>query len=164
MKRIFLALASFLIVLGALSHPLAAEKLQFGTVIRVYPPYTLPLLAAEDKGFWKQNGLEVEWVPFRGSVDTIRALAASSINIVAGSAFGMMQAAERGIPVIAIAGLDKRDRYFIWVSDRSRLKEPKDLRGAIMGVVRMGDLDQIYSLVALRGLGLDKDVKFIGVG
>lgn len=46
----------------------AVEKLDLGTSIKFTPAYYLPILAAEDKGFFKEQGLEVEWVPFQKSM------------------------------------------------------------------------------------------------
>jgi NitT/TauT family transport system substrate-binding protein len=142
----------------------AAETMKFATPIKFYPPYALPAVTAEAKGFWKQNGLDAKWIPFKGSVAMTQALAAGSIDIGAGAVAGILQAAGRGLPVLAVAQLDTRDRYAMWVRTAGDIKKPADLKGKKIGVSRIGGLDFAFSTVILQNLGLDKQVKFIGTG
>ena len=142
----------------------SAQKMKFATPIKFYPPYALPALTAEAKGFWKQNGLDAEWIPFKGSVAMTQALAAGSINIGAGAVAGILQAAGRGLPVLAVAQLDTRDRYAMWVRTAGKINKPEDLKGKKIGVSRIGGLDYAFSIVILKTLGLEKEVRFIGTG
>ncbi len=45
---------------------LAIERLKFGTSIKATQAFYLPILSAQEKGFWEERGLEVEGVPFKG--------------------------------------------------------------------------------------------------
>ena len=53
----------------------SAQKMKIATALRMYAPYALPLWAAEDKGIWKQNGLDAEWFPFKNGPAMSRAIA-----------------------------------------------------------------------------------------
>ena len=53
------------LLLSINSRGMAAYKLRLGTALKVGVYYNLVVMAGEEKGFWKQNGLEVEWIPFR---------------------------------------------------------------------------------------------------
>lgn len=62
MKRVFpVALLAMLFLGWFLSaanlDSWAAEKLRFGTALKIPPHNSLPPLAAEEKGFWKSQGL-----------------------------------------------------------------------------------------------------------
>lgn len=59
----------------------AAEKIKFSTPLKTVPHYALPMLAAEEKGIWKQEGLEGEWIPFCSGGSAHRAFAAGAIQI-----------------------------------------------------------------------------------
>src|SRR3990172_5891615 len=76
----------------------AAEKLNLGTSIKFTPAYYLPILAAEDKGFFKEQGLEVEWVPFTSGPPMHNAIVAGSIMIAPDTATGHLPAMTPGLP------------------------------------------------------------------
>src|SRR3990172_13382428 len=107
-----LSLFVFVLTLGPPSGLLAAEKLAFGTAIKENPVYMLPMLAGEEKGFWKEEGLEVQWVPFRGGALMYRAVAAGSINVGWGGIVSSVQAMVGGGPVVLVAGLQIGDPFF----------------------------------------------------
>jgi len=66
-RKILLSFCLLFAILGlVLPRPWAADKLRFATTVKTHPILVMPVLAAEEKGFWKQNGLEAEWVPFEG--------------------------------------------------------------------------------------------------
>jgi ABC-type nitrate/sulfonate/bicarbonate transport system substrate-binding protein len=81
------------------SVSLAAEKLRFATAVKLYAPYYLPVLAAQGQGYWKQQGLDVEWVAFRGGTPMNKAVAAGEIKIGLTNASSQFAAAARGVPV-----------------------------------------------------------------
>ena len=72
---------------------LAAEKVKIGTPLKFQAVFAMPMLAAEEKGFWKQQGLEVEWVPFTGEVPMQQAVATGVLQLavtdVTGAISGM---------------------------------------------------------------------------
>src|SRR3990172_11958375 len=80
-------------------HSLAIEKIQLGSAIKLTPAYYLPVVTGQEKGFFKENGLEVEWVPFQSAPDMHRALAGAAMNMGLDTGTGKIQAASRGIPV-----------------------------------------------------------------
>ena len=62
------------------------EKLKIGSAVQVFPPYYLPISAAQEKGIFKKNGLDVEWMPSQSGADLTRAFAASAIKIALSAA------------------------------------------------------------------------------
>ncbi len=166
LRKIFLTLLVGLLTLGGLtvnSHP--AEKLQLGSSIRLYPAFYLPILAAEERGFFKKNGLEVEWVPFRGGTTLARAMAAGAINIGLSTASSDIVAISRGVPIQIVAQLFRGSKdWFIWVRRDSPLKKPQDLKGAKVGVTRLGGASYGYARAIARSQGLEKEVRIVATG
>ncbi|MEE8450178.1 MAG: ABC transporter substrate-binding protein [Thermodesulfobacteriota bacterium] len=61
--------------------------------------YDLLSWVAENKGFWKGQGLEVEWVPFVGGGRLYRAVAAGRINMGVSAAASFFNAEQRVFPL-----------------------------------------------------------------
>lgn len=155
---------SFALATGALSLPSAAEKIKFGTAVRVSPLYSLPLLAAEEKGFWKENGLDLEWVPFRVGAPMHQAVAAGSIEMGLSGVLSQVQAVVAGVPEVIIADMGAREDFYVWVLAGSPIREAKDLRGAKIGVSRFGGGAHAYARMVVRALGLEGEARFVAEG
>jgi ABC-type nitrate/sulfonate/bicarbonate transport system substrate-binding protein len=59
----------------------AAEKVKIGTALSTHAVFVMPMLAAAEKGFWKQQGLDAEWLPFRGGAAMAQAAAGKAIHM-----------------------------------------------------------------------------------
>lgn len=153
-----------LVVLGTGSSTFSAEKLRWSTVLRNHPVYYLPTIAAADKGFWKKNGLDVKWTAFRGTVNQTQGIVAGDVDVAADLAEGVIQAATRKVPVIMVGEFHRKSHWVMWVPTKSPRKSPKDLKGAKIGVSRLGGSDWSTSRMIVRSLGLEKDVKIVGTG
>ena len=165
-KNIFkLALLLWLVYFIGVPRPgFSAEKLKYGTAVKFGTSFALPALAAEEKGFWKAEGLDVEWIPFQGGAQFNAALVAGHLKIGAATATGMFEAAARGIPVMMLYLLPGPDRYRISVRADSLLKEPQDLKGAKLGIIRYGSISHAYARAAAKALKLEGQVKMVAVG
>lgn len=116
----------------------ALDKLKFGTPLKMSPNNYLPLLAGEEFGYFKQQGLDIEWIPFTGSSPMFRAVAAKSVNVGLAPTISFIRAAARSIPVIMIAGVTREDQFVLWVLADSPLRRPGDLKGAKIGLSCLG--------------------------
>lgn len=165
MRKYFFLGASILLTL-ALGVPRseAVEKSRFATHIRANAQYALPPLAALEKGFWKEEGLEVTWVPFDSATTMNHAVAAGEIDLGTHGVAGGIQAIATGVPMVIVADPGITTEFFFWVVRESRLKEPRDLKGAKIGATRFGSDTHLYSLAVVRALGLEKDVRFLAMG
>lgn len=163
-KLTILTLVGALLLSLDLYTALSAEKLKFGTSSRLFPYYYLPVLMAEDRGFWKESGLELEFIPFRGGTPLYKAVASGDIKMGIASASSTLHAASAGIPLLIVAQVTSAPSFYMWVRGDSPMKEPKDLKGAKIGVTGLGSLTHIFAQAVTRALGVEKDVKVVATG
>lgn len=164
MTKKVLYMATFVIVLAVQSSGLGAEKFNLGAGYKWEPTFYLPVFAAEEKGIWKENGLEVEWVPFAGGSAMYQGLAAASVNMGSAGSTTHLLAASGGVPAVIVATLVTKMEWPLFVRPDSPMKEPKDLKGKKIGVGRFAASPHIYGRVAMKALGLEKDVRFVQTG
>ena len=141
--------------------PLEVRKIRFGLPV----PATsfLPVLVAAEKT-WKELGLEIELLFFRGDAEVAQALAGGSIDMSCQSVDGLINLVESGQPIIGFyAGFYQAD--FSWAAQPA-LKSWKDVKGKLFGVSTFGSLtDQLTRYVLVKnGLDPGKDVKIIQAG
>ena len=164
---IFLSVILFFVfstIQGNFPKASAAEKLKLASAVKLSSKFYLPILAAEEKGIWERNGLDVKWVPFKGGYPMNQAVTAGSISIGLSTAAGQLRAAVAGVPVVIVSELHPGGDWSIWVRTAGPIKEPKDLKGAKIGVVRLGGTAHAYGLAVSKRLGLEKDMKIIAIG
>jgi NitT/TauT family transport system substrate-binding protein len=131
------------------------------------------LYVAQERGYFKQEGLDVEFLPGMIGPDALPALATGRLDAVGGSFQpGIVNAVvKRGLPIKIVAALSSYspgwDSGFLLVRkeliDQGKVKDWKDLKGLSMAVAtgRPGLGDYITSkALAKGGLTLD-DVKII---
>lgn len=155
--------ASFLLLTGTTP---ALEKVKFASPVRTIASLYLPILAAEEKGYWKANGLDVEWIPVGSTVALAHAITAGSVRVGVDGAVGMFMGIARGVPAIAIAeGNTLPAPSALWVRANSPAREAKDLRkGALVGVLSIGGFDHALGRMLLKALGMERDVRFVALG
>lgn len=141
-----------------------SQTLKFGTSVKVSPTYYLPMMAAEEKGFWKAQGLDVEWVSFRGAAPMMRSVAAGHINIGGSVALGLLLPMSKGVPVVLVSEMIKRFDWFIYVPTASPVRKPEDLKGLKIGVVVLGGVEDAYGKAPLKALGLEEQTRFVAIG
>ena len=163
-RKLFLHLVMVVLCLGLISPAIALEKLQVGTSLKFAASYYLPMETAEEKGFWKANGLEVEWVPFRGTAAQFVAVAAGASNIGLATWGAPIVAADRGVPTIIVAEALGMSSWRMWVRTNSPYKHPRDLKGAKIGVSRLGGPAHTFARIVAKGHGLEKDIRITGGG
>lgn len=142
----------------------AAERLKYGTFSKDHPVVYLPMLAAEERGFWKDNGLEAEWMAFRGSAEMMQGVAAGELTLGLSTAVSVIQAAARGIPIMAVSEFHLKDYFIVWVPGQSPVRSPADLKGTKLGITRIGGTDYAYMKMVLKSLQLEKDVRLVTMG
>lgn len=164
-QRLMTGWALVLVVLAFFWLPASrAEKIKFSTSVKLQPNQILPPMAAEEKGFWKEEGLDVEWIPFDAGGAQHRAIAAGSIETGIGATISLMQAIARGVPMVLVADLGTINEFSFYVRKESSIKEARDLKGTRIGVTRFGGATHAYGQLVARALGLAAEIRFISQG
>jgi NitT/TauT family transport system substrate-binding protein len=137
------------------------DKIRIGYAARAVT-HSLPFLAQE-AGFFREEGLQVEVVRTSGSVSPM-ALISGDTDFATMSAFLMIPVAARTPDVVMLGGLT---RYAsMTLVSHPEIRSAKDLIGGIIGLQRPGDAYEKNARSALQQLKLnpDKDVKFLYLG
>src|SRR3954468_15232844 len=129
--------------------------------------YYLPLTVAERKGFFKEEGLEVEIPDFPGGARALQALVGGSADLVSGAYEHTINMAAKKQPIRAVVLQMKYSSIALVMSkDRAaKYKSAKDLKGLKVGVTAPGSSTNMFvnNLLAKDGLK-PTDVSIIGVG
>ncbi len=126
----------------------------------------LNVYVADAKGFFKDEGLDVRLVYFRGSGEAVPALAGGAVDLLADSFTTAIDAYVAGQPLRAIWSVSNIPVYQIY--SRPEIKTVQDLRGKKVAVSGIGALSHLIAIYMLEkaGLGADaeKAIQYLAVG
>lgn len=129
--------------------------------------YYLPLTIAERKGFFKEQGLDVEISDFSGGARSLQALVGGSIDVVTGAYEHTIRMQAKGQDIRAVLELGRFPGIAVGIrkDKAASYKSPKDLKGMKIGVTAPGSSTNmlVNFLLAKEGL-TPQDASFIGVG
>jgi NitT/TauT family transport system substrate-binding protein len=119
---------------------------------------------AQDAGFYKKNGLDVDLVYIGSTTIGIAAIVAQDIQVGNAAGSGVANAAVRGADPVSVACPINVLAYELVVLDS--VKTPEDLKGKSIGISRFGSVSDVAARELLKGLGLRpmEDVKILQVG
>ena len=173
-RRSFLAGASALTLAGTLpelSFAQAAgkpEKAKVTLGVGGKPLlYYLPLTIAERRGFFKDEGLEVEINDFGGGAKSLQALIGGSVDVVTGAYEHTIRMQAKSQDIQAVCELGRFPAIVIGVKTEKagEIKTIADFKGKKVGVTAPGSSTAITMQYALVKAGMrPNDVAFIGVG
>ncbi|HEY8380648.1 MAG TPA: ABC transporter substrate-binding protein [Microvirga sp.] len=129
--------------------------------------YYLPLTIAERKGYFKEEGLEVEINDFGGGAKSLQALIGGSVDVVTGAYEHTIRMQAKGQDVRAITELGRFPAIVIAVKkDKAgQIKSAADFKGLKIGVTAPGSSTALTAQYAMVKAGLKaSDAAIIGVG
>jgi NitT/TauT family transport system substrate-binding protein len=129
--------------------------------------YYLPLTVAEQKGFFKDEGLEVEIVDFAGGARALQAVVGGSADVVSGAFEHNINMQAKGQPMRAFVLQGRAPQIVLAVSNKTmpNFKSVADLKGKKIGVTAPGSSTNIMTNFVLAKNGLKAtDVSYVGVG
>jgi NitT/TauT family transport system substrate-binding protein len=168
MRRWLTGLAAAVAMLGlATGGALAQGALERAKLVVGLPHNTstfLPLYLAEEEGFFKREGLEVELVAFRGGTDLVRGMVAGAVQVGVGAFSEVTVGIEAGQNLKVFYG-GFNMAVFDWYAV-PRIKSFKDARGARFGVTTFGSSTDFLTRYAIKqnGLNPQRDVQIIQGG
>jgi len=170
MKRFIGTLAAFCaaLVLATSAGAQAPEKKKITIAVGGKSLfYYLPLTVAERKGYFKEEGLEVEIPDFAGGARALQAMVGGSADMVSGAYEHTINMAAKKQPIKAVVLQMKFSAMALAMSKEraAKFKGPKDLKGWKVGVTAPGSSTNMFvnNLLAKDGLK-PTDVSIVGVG
>ncbi|MBW3537239.1 MAG: ABC transporter substrate-binding protein [Actinobacteria bacterium] len=115
------------------------------------------------KGFFSDEGLDVEVVPVQGAAPIVTGVVSGDYTMGGSDTQTFAQAVARGLPLLMIApgtSVDEdpeSDFSSIMVAEDSPIREPADLRGSTIAINTLGNITQVTTAGALDELGVDPD-------
>jgi NitT/TauT family transport system substrate-binding protein len=129
--------------------------------------YYLPLTIAERKGYFKEEGLDVEINDFGGGAKSLQALIGGSVDVVTGAYEHTIRMQAKGQDVRAITELGRFPAIVIAVKkDKAgQVKSAADFKGLKIGVTAPGSSTALTAQYAMVKAGLKpSDAAIIGIG
>lgn len=160
--RITLApiLGVLMFLVGTASAPAQLKKVRFST--SAISISELPFKVAQLKGFWREEGLDVETILIRGAVG-MQALLGGSVDYTSASG-STIAAAVRGLPVKLVFISSAKPQFDLMA--QPAIKSVQELKGKIIGISSRGGSNDLMTQLILQKNGLvpNKDVTLIIVG
>ena len=171
LRRTFLA-ATAAIALAASAGPGFAQKAPEKSKVTLGVGgkpllYYLPLTIAERKGFFKEEGLDVEINDFGGGSKSLQALVGGSVDVVTGAYEHTIRMQQKGQDIRAVVELGRFPGIVIAVRKdlAGTIKTAADLKGRKIGVTAPGSSTALMAQYAMVKAGLKPtDAAIIGVG
>jgi NitT/TauT family transport system substrate-binding protein len=134
-----------------------------GQTQMVYLPTTL----AQELGFYKEEGLDVELQDFEGGAKSLQALVGGSADVVSGFYDHTIQMAAEGREFVAFVTMLRYPGLVLVSPPASTVTRIEALRGGIVGVTSPGSSSQMFLTYLLTRAGVPADavsVTAIGAG
>jgi NitT/TauT family transport system substrate-binding protein len=143
---------------------LAQPAVRIGTAVLGDYALAGPMIVALDKGLFKNEGLNVEFVPFRGGPDLVKATIAGEILIGAAGSTDILVFREAGMPLKMIATHTEGNHFTLNVAPD--VNAVTDLKGKTIGVTRVGATTWVFARMVAQQQKWDpdRDVKIVGLG
>jgi NitT/TauT family transport system substrate-binding protein len=123
----------------------------------------LPIYLTQDKGFFKDEGLDVLVVMFNAGATNLQAMIGGDVQIMAGGVPETVLARAGGVDIKNFWAISNLMPFQIYGSPS--LKSLKDGKGKKFAISRFGSLSEFLTRAALRKSGVDpKDVTMLQIG
>ena len=142
----------------------AQTTVKIGTAVLGDYSMAGPVIVALERGFFKSEGLAVEFIPFRGGPDLLKAVMAGECLVGISGSTDILVFREAGSPIKMIATHTEGNHFTLNVApDVQRLG---DLKGKSVGVTRVGATTWVFARMLARkeGWDPDRDVQIVGLG
>lgn len=129
-------------------------------------PYYSPLFLAKEKGYFAEEGLDVEFY-YAAAADIVKNVAANNVEFGFPNADAVVLAKSQGVPVKVVHNTYQNGLGATIFKTSSGIKSAKDLKGKKVAVTSLGSPNYIQLQVLLKSAGLsleDIQLEVIGTG
>jgi NitT/TauT family transport system substrate-binding protein len=158
--------AAFATTAAAQNAALEKPTVKLGIGGKIQLPY-LAVNIADQRGYFKEQGLTVEFNEFKGGSDSLKALVGGSVEFIAGAYEHTLYLQAKGETITSIALQNNSFGVVVGLTKElaAKYKSPKDLAGLNMGVTAPGSSSALALSLLLSKVGLKDDaLSIIGVG
>jgi NitT/TauT family transport system substrate-binding protein len=159
----FLLIALLIALSGRAAFP-AAKNVNFASNTPTLSG-TLPLIVAQEFGFFAAEGLDVKTVFIRGGPTAMAALVGGGVDYTFVAGVAAVRAIAQNAPMVIISGMQQYMDYTLLGA--KGITGVNDLKGKVVGVTGPGGIAEFAAVegLAKKGLVRDRDYKILyGVG
>ena len=165
-RRLLLAAAACT-GLSAFAHAQSPARLEKVTVAGWSKPITevTPLLVDADKGFYRAQGIALDYVPGAGGGDAIRNILGGQADVAFTDPGSLFAALDKGEKLRAIYDIYPQNVFNVVSLKKSGIRKPADLKGKRIGVYSLssGTRQNLQLLLHTAGLA-ESDVQIVVTG
>lgn len=123
------------------------------------------IFVSEAKGFFSENGVEMEFLPGQGSGDALRNVIAGNADIAFCGPEAIYLAADKGSELKAVYDIYPVNVFNVFALKSKQIITPQDLKGKKVGVISMasGTRYNLATILALNGMS-ERDVELVALG
>ena len=157
------AIALIILIFGGISEA-ATKSVNFASNTPTLSG-TLPLVVAQDFGFFAAEGLDVRTVLITGGPTAMAALVGGGVDYTLVAGVAAVRAIAQGAPMLIVSGMQPYMDYTL--IGAKGINGVNDLKGKVVGVTGPGGIAEFAAVegLAKKGLVRDRDYKILyGVG
>ena len=132
---------------SSISNSSSLTTVTIGTSVGFSEVYYLPMIVAQEKGFWAENGLQVTWQKFNGGPAETQAFASGQLNIGLTGCGTIFDAVSRGIGMKNIGTYMNTTEFGLIVASNSTIKTLNELNGSTLAVTSTTGIEYVYSQI-----------------
>src|SRR2546422_581034 len=163
-RRRFLGTVAAVAAAGAARPARGGTAVKIGTAVLGDYSMAGPVIVALERGFFAREGLEAEFVPFRGGPDLLKAVMGGDVLVGITGSTDILVFREAGSPIKMVATHTEGNHFTLNVAPD--VSSVAGLKGKAIGVTRVGATTWIFArmLAKKEGWDPDKDVQIVGLG
>jgi NitT/TauT family transport system substrate-binding protein len=165
-RRRFLVSASGAVAVSALVPAVgrAQTAVKIGTAVLGDYALAGPFIVAVEKGFFRTENLNVEFVPFRGGPNLVKAVISGEVLLGAAGSTDILVFREAGMPLKMVATHTEGNHFTLNVAPD--VQGVGDLKGKSIGVTSVGATTWVFARLVAKQQGWDpdRDIKIVGLG
>ncbi len=162
MRQLSSFAVSIVVFLGLLSSAVAQERMRMAWAGST--PSNTPIWVADQKGFFKKNGLDAEVIAISASTIVIQALLTGELDCIIAPSATLVTSRLAGADTVMVS--TNLPWFIDHIVSTAEIASIEQLKGKTGGVNRLGTTSDMTLRLALRRLGIDpdKDAKIIATG
>ncbi len=144
------------------------QKLRLGFGTKVVSPMIANILIPEYLGYYREEGLTLEFFPLGPNTVVLEQIASKRIEFATGVPTVQLPIVARGdkLPTVNFFEFTYPFKYGLAVTPKSTVASLADLKGKMLGVSSLGltDFPVLKMILKRNGIDPDKDVNILAVG